>query len=290
MKILVTGSKGQLGKSIEARIASLNKDYEFLLTDIEELDICDPVAVDRTFEQFRPDFVINCAAYTAVDKAEEETEKAHMLNAVAPSNLAKSATKYSAKLIHTSTDYVFSGKAFRPYTEDSPTGPEGSYGRSKLLGEQAVLQENKEAIIIRTSWLYSEFGHNFVKTMLRLGNERDELNVVADQIGNPTWAGDLASAILQIIEKNDFPAGTRIFHYSNEGIASWFDLARASMLMAGLDCKVNPIRTEDYPLPAPRPFFSAMEKHLIKNTFDIAIPYWRDSLEKCIRIIKQKTA
>lgn len=285
MKILITGSNGQLGKSIRERAESILPGATFHFYDVEEMDICNESEVAREFNSFGPDYLVNCAAYTAVDKAEDEEEKAEDINTKAPGLLAHYAALHSCRMIHVSTDYVFSGKAYRPYNEEDETLAQGVYGKTKLDGEKAVLAQQTNAIIIRTSWLYSEFGHNFVRTMLKLGRERDELNVVADQIGNPTWAGDLAATILEIIRQkpsNDIPA---IYHFSNEGIASWYDLARAIMEIADIDCTVKAVSTEEFPLPAPRPFYSAMDKKRLKSVFGIEVPYWRHSLKECLNRI-----
>ncbi|HRZ78162.1 MAG TPA: dTDP-4-dehydrorhamnose reductase, partial [Bacteroidales bacterium] len=242
MNILVTGARGQLGMSLAEGAASLPKPVPLLLTDLEELDITDPLAVGQFFLEHRPGQVINCAAYTAVDRAETEQESAFRINALAPGILGQACQKYGARLIHLSTDYVFNGDSDRPYREDDPTDPQGVYGISKRDGERAVLDAAPESVIIRTSWLYSEYGHNFVKTMLKLGQEKDELRVVNDQFGSPTYAGDLALAILNILaEGARFPRG--IFHYANQGVTTWHGLAEAAIQAAGLPCRVIPIPT-----------------------------------------------
>lgn len=265
-------------------------EVDIVFTDLPELDITDAVSVTRFVKDYMPDFILNCAAYTAVDQAESDAENAFAVNALAPKILAVAARESNAEMIHISTDYVFNGQYHRPYTEEHPTGPQGVYGKSKLEGEIAVRQNHPRALIIRTSWLYSEFGHNFVKTMRRLGSEKESINVVADQIGNPTWATDLASAILHILAKNRMIQTPGIYHYTNEGIASWYDLAVAVMSLSNLQCKVFPIRTEEYPVPAQRPCYSALDKSKIKRDFGLSIPHWGESLEQCIRILSEQAA
>jgi dTDP-4-dehydrorhamnose reductase len=284
MNILVTGANGQLGNELRV----LAPDYpalHFTFTDVAELDITHPEALEAFVADLHPDVIINCAAYTAVDKAEQEYDTALLINATAAGNLAKAAAQSGALLVHVSTDYVFDGKAYRPYAEDSPTGPVSAYARTKFEGERQVAALATNALIIRTSWLYSSFGHNFVKTIMKYGRERGKLNVVADQVGSPTYARDLASAILQIITHHPLVDGTAVYHYSNEGVASWYDFARAIVELAGIDCVVNPITTEEYPLPAARPFYSVFSKTKIKATFGIEIPHWRDSLQQCIHLL-----
>ena len=285
MKILITGAYGQLGNEI--KVLSLNyPNWQFLFTDVDVLDITDENAVNDYFKAKKPDFVVNCAAYTAVDKAESDVETAEKVNAQAPKFLAKYAKKTGSKLIHISTDYVFDGEAFVPYSENDKVNPTGVYGKTKLLGEQNCFEENPESIVIRTSWLYSTFGNNFVKTMLRLAGERDKLNVVYDQVGTPTNAADLANAILRIIEipeKEPTKFVPGIYHFSNEGVASWYDFAKAIFEISGINCKVDPVLSSQFPSPVKRPNFSVLNKSKIKNTFDLVIPYWRDSLIKCIK-------
>ena len=286
MNILITGAYGQLGSEIN-QLKENYPDWNFLLTDVDSLDITDEVAVSNYFTENKPDAVVNCAAYTAVDKAETDQETAHKINAVAPGILAKSAAKLGAKFIHVSTDYVFAGDASIPYTETDNVDPQGVYGRTKLAGEENVRSEYPEAIIIRTAWLYSAFGNNFVKTMLRLGKERDEIKVVFDQVGSPTNAADLAAAILEILNKpKAFKPG--IYHFSNEGVASWYDFALAIFQFSGEKCKVQPVLSEEFPSPTKRPHFSVLNKSKIKNTFGIEIPYWRDSLQLCLKRIQKQ--
>jgi len=282
MKILITGANGQLGNEIR-ELAPLFPQYEFLYTDIAELDITKEVDVNTYFGLHRPEAVINCAAYTAVDRAETDAETAFLVNATAPANLAKASQQQGAFMIHVSTDYVYDGLNYRPYTESDAVNPVSVYGKSKLAGEQEVLQSGARAIVIRTSWLYSAFGNNFVKTMIKYGRERDALNVVFDQAGTPTYARDLAKAILVILPQAMASGNTGIFHYSNEGVTSWYDFAKAIHELAGISCRVSPISTKEYPLPAVRPYFSVLDKSLIKNSFALEIPYWRDSLKECIK-------
>jgi dTDP-4-dehydrorhamnose reductase len=284
MKILVTGSYGQLGS--ELKDLSVNyPEWEFLFTDADSLDITNEHAVDVYFKMHKPSFLINCAAYTAVDKAETETNVAHQINAIAPGILAKLSKKYMSGYIHISTDYIFDGQSYKPYSEYDVVNPAGVYGKTKLAGERLIRSANPGAIIVRTSWLYSAYGNNFVKTMLRLGKERDVLKVVYDQIGTPTYAADLAQALLAIAEsysKNPADAVPGIYHYSNEGVSSWYDFAKSIFEIAGIQCQVMPVPSEEYPTPAKRPHYSVLNKSKIKATFNITIPYWKESLKICI--------
>lgn len=281
MKILVTGSNGQLGSEIR-ELASLYPHFDFMYTDEAELDITDQEKVNEFFTFYNPDVVINCAAYTAVDKAETESEKAFLINAEAPGILARATADTGAFMVHISTDYVFDGKNYKPYVETDKVCPVSVYAKSKVAGEEAVQQANGKAVIIRTSWLYSAFGNNFVKTMRKYGAERGELNVVADQTGTPTYARDLAKAILDTLPLAMTAEGVEIFHYSNEGVTSWYDFAREIMQFSKINCKVNAITTKDYPLPAARPYYSVFDKSKIKKKFAIEIPHWKDSLKLCI--------
>ena len=284
MKILITGANGQLGNEIKVLSAKL-PNWQFLFTDVEELNITDENAVNNFFKGTQPDYIVNCAAYTAVDMAESDLESAKKINALAPKILANHAKKADAKFIHISTDYVFDGDTFTPYSEESKVNPKSVYGETKLLGEQNCLNQNAQSVIIRTSWLYSGFGNNFVKTMLRLGKERGQLNVVFDQVGTPTYAADLADAIISIIglsEKNKEKFVPGIYHYSNEGVASWYDFAKAIFEISGVKCNVSPVLSDQFPTPAKRPGYSVLNKSKIKNTFDLNIPYWRDSLKNCL--------
>jgi len=283
-KILVTGSNGQLGSEIK-ELRAMAEGLEFIFTDVDDLDIANPESVDTYISELKPQYIVNCAAYTAVDKAEGEEAAAHSINAKAPLYLAKAAKSVNAKFIHVSTDYVFDGKSFKPYTEDMPTNPTSIYGSTKLEGEQFSLNTYTETVIIRTSWLYSKFGNNFVKTMIKLGTDRDELGVIFDQVGTPTNAADLAEAICSIItraetDKSKFVPG--IYHYSNEGVCSWYDFAIQIHEYANVSCNVKPLLTVQYPTPAPRPHYSVLDKSKIKETFKITIPYWKTSLLACI--------
>lgn len=282
-QILVTGCRGQLGSELQQLAGAYQERFKFLFTDYEELDITDRAAVLDFVEANRPDCIVNCAAYTAVDKAEKEVERCNLLNRVAPGYLAEAIAARGGKMIQVSTDYVFDGTAFTPYREDAPAAPCTVYGWTKLAGEEQVILACPDAMIIRTAWLYSSFGHNFVKTMIRLGREQKELGVVADQIGTPTYARDLAAAILTILDKGIVPG---IYHYSNEGVTSWFDFAHAIHREAGItagDCKLRPLHTDEYPTPARRPPYSVLDKTKIKKTFGIDIPWWEDSLKECVQ-------
>ena len=281
MNILVTGADGQLGNELR-NISGNFPDDRFFFTDVAELDITNPDAVNDFFETNRIQTVINCAAYTAVDKAESDESTATLINATAVGYLAEACNKADATLIHVSTDYVYDGCACKPYSEDHRTAPASAYGRSKLAGEQAALSA-RGSVVIRTSWLYSSFGANFVKTMLRLGRERETLNVIFDQVGTPTYAADLAQAIMTIAgqaENGGLQPG--IFHYSNEGVCSWYDFAHEIMQQAGLPCVVKPIETKDYPTPATRPHYSVLNKARIKSAYQLVIPHWKDSLSRCL--------
>lgn len=284
MKILVTGANGQLGSELK-ELTPQYKDWEFFFTDADTLDITDKKAIQDYFKKILPDFVINCAAYTAVDKAEADMENARFINAVATGFLSGAARNQGAGFVHISTDYVFDGNHFRPYSEEDPVNPKAIYGKTKLEGEERCMAENPESVIIRTSWLYSSFGNNFVKTMLRVGKERDEVNVVFDQVGTPTFAGDLAQAIMTIAGKFAEKRSSLIpgiYHYSNEGVISWFDFAHTIFEISGIKCPVNPIFSKVLNQPAPRPPFSVLDKSKIKNTFELEIPYWKESLKVCL--------
>ena len=279
--ILVTGSKGQLGSEIRELSSEYN--YNFYFTGSASLDITDFKRVKEFVEKNSIDIIINCAAYTAVDKAEEDAVNADKINHIAVKNLSKIAKDKNIKLIHISTDYVFDGEKHKPYNEEDTTNPNGVYGKTKLDGEKAMLSISPmNSIIIRTSWVYSAFGANFVKTMLRLGKERDSLGVIFDQVGTPTYARDLAKTILDIIPLIQ-NSKVNIYNYSNEGVCSWYDFAKEIMRMAKIDCQVDPIETKEYPTPAKRPHYSLLSKTKIKNEFNIMIPYWKDSLDTCLR-------
>ena len=286
MKILVTGSNGQLGSEIEALSLSYPS-WKFFFSDLPELDICNKDLLSQFVVDNKINSIINCAAYTAVDKAEENIEIADLVNASAVGNLASVAEEQNLKLIHISTDYVFDGTSHMPYTENMPVSPLGVYGATKRKGEEFIINSSAEAILIRTSWLYSSFGNNFVKTMLRLGEEREELAVIFDQVGTPTYARDLAQTCLDILSKSEcLNTNGKVYHFSNEGISSWYDFAKAIMEMGEVNCQVNPIETKDYPTPAARPHYSVLNKGKIKADFGIQVPYWRDSLMDCIKLLK----
>ncbi len=276
--ILITGSNGQLGSEIKDRAGNYTQ-FNFFFTDIEELNLTDRQAVEYFFKQNNIDTCINCAAYTAVDKAEDDRDLALLVNAEAVQILSQVSSKHDALLIHISTDYVFDGRNYKPYNETDPPSPDSYYGLTKLKGEEAVFAFCTKAVIVRTSWLYSAYGNNFVKTMIRLGKEKEELGVVADQIGTPTYAGDLATALLEIVAKFDGNSINEIYHFSNEGAISWYDFAKTIMDVANLNCRVNPIESKDFPAKANRPFYSVLNKAKIKSDFAIEIPYWLDSLK-----------
>lgn len=281
--ILVTGANGQLGNSIRV-LSGQYPQYNFLFTDVDTLDITDPAAVKAAIKDNQVNYIINCAAYTAVDKAEDNEELCRRLNSFAVCVLGEAAREAGAKMIHVSTDYVFSGTGYRPYKETDGTRPVSVYGRTKLAGEEGLMEVCPDAVIIRTAWLYSEFGTNFVKTVLRLGKERDELGFVFDQIGTPTYAGDLAAIILSVVtadEKGAFVPG--IYHYSNEGVCSWYDFTVKILQIAGIDCRIRPIETKDYPTKAVRPPYSVLNKSKIKETYKIVIPHWETSLRICMK-------
>ena len=284
--ILVTGANGQVGS--EMRELSKSYDGTFFFTDKETLDITDEDAVASFCRTNGITHIVNCAAYTAVDRAEDDEESADKVNRLAVSHLASAAKEQSISLVHISTDYVFDGKSYRPYIETDQTNPQGVYGKTKLAGENALKKINpKNSVIIRTSWVYSGYGSNFVKTMLRLGKERDVLGVIFDQVGTPTYARDLAETILDILPRivNE---DVEIYHYANEGVLSWYDFAKEIMRMAKIECEVNPIETKEYPTPATRPHYSLLNKAKIKRDFNITIPYWRDSLEHCLKVLGER--
>jgi len=286
LNILVTGSSGQLGSEIK----ELSKDYSYNLffTTRSELDIINEEDIKKFVNDNNINTIINCAAYTAVDKAEEDKVNADLVNRKALKKLAKISKDNNIKLIHISTDYVFDGKAHKPYIEEQQTNPNSVYGQTKLDGELEMIKINpSNSIIIRTSWVYSSFGNNFVKTMIRLGKEKDSLGVIFDQVGTPTYAKDLAKTILDIIPniKNE---KIEIYNYSNEGVLSWYDFAKEIMGMAKINCIINPIETFQYPTPAARPHFSLLNKSKIKKEFNITIPYWKDSLDKCLKVMGER--
>ncbi|AVC43808.1 dTDP-4-dehydrorhamnose reductase [Francisella tularensis subsp. novicida] len=319
MKVLVTGGNGQLGSELRELVnisreipeqvgndivsshpeldSGSHNSFEYIFTHSKSLDITDHQAVERFIIDNSIGAIINCAAYTAVDKAESDIEMADKINHLAVVNMVELAKKYSMKLIHISTDYVFDGKNYKPYLETDITNPQSVYGITKLAGEKAIQEINpKNSIIIRTSWVYSYYGNNFVKTMLCLGQNRDSLDVIFDQVGSPTYAKDLAKVILDILpafDKSDseFDLGSHveIYNYSNEGVLSWYDFAKEIMDIANINCQVNPIETAAYPTPAKRPHYSLLNKNKIKEDFGISIPYWKVSLKECIdRILNDK--
>ena len=288
--ILVTGAYGQLGN--EVRILSANyPEYNFMFTDVDSLDICDKDELIDFVTGNDIRYIINCAAYTAVDKAEDDAELCEKINATAVKNLGLAAAEAGAGIIHVSTDYVFDGTSCRPYTEDMPTKPCSVYGKTKLKGEKNLLKVCPNAIIIRTAWLYSPFGNNFVKTMIKLGSERESLNVIFDQVGTPTYAEDLADAILKAMDQTidtDHDKGG-VYHFSNEGVCSWYDFTIKIHEIAGITtCKVNPIETKDYPTKAARPHYSVLNKSKIKQAFNITIPHWEASLKNCIKELSEQ--
>lgn len=280
MKLLITGAGGQLGRSLR-RLLDGREDAEAVFTDIGELDITKADAVERMVEEKGIDSIINCAAYTAVDRAEGDKENAERLNAEAPGILARAIERRGGRMVHISTDYVFGGTACTPYRESDEPSPHSVYGRTKLKGERAVTEANGEAVVVRTAWLYSAYGKNFVKTMLRLMAEKKEIGVVYDQIGTPTYAPDLAEVCLRACSR-DVEAG--IYHYSNEGAVSWYDFAQAIARMAGLkECRIKPLRTEEYPTAAERPHYSVLDKAKARRTMGLEPIYWEDSLRKCFK-------
>ncbi|WP_029906238.1 dTDP-4-dehydrorhamnose reductase [Prevotella sp. 10(H)] len=283
--ILITGANGQLGSEIRRIADNYKSTFRFFFTDVAELDITEQQAIDGYLKENNIDYIVNCAAYTAVDKAEDDSDLCYKINRDAVANIASAAASNDVKVIHISTDYVYDGTASKPYIETDKVNPQSVYGKSKLEGEDALLKICPQSIIIRTAWLYSIFGNNFVKTMIRLGRERDTLNVVADQTGAPTNAADLADTIMKILvysESNKFESG--IYHYSNEGVTNWYDFTLAIHKDAGITtCKVSPITTDQYPAKATRPKYSVLDKSKIKATFGISIPKWEDSLNICVR-------
>ena len=284
--VLVTGSSGQVGNEIKA--ISSDYSYNFFFTDRNNIDITSKDSIKEFCKTNNINVIINCAAYTAVDKAQSDEINADLINRKAVKKLALVSQELNIKLIHISTDYVFDGKNFKPYCEEFQTNPQSIYGKTKLDGENEMRDINpKNSIIIRTSWIYSYYGNNFVKTMLRLGKEKEELGVIFDQIGTPTYAKDLAKIILDIVPQIDNQK-VEIYNYSNEGVLSWYDFAKEIMKMAKLNCKINPIETYQNPTPAKRPHFSLLNKNKIKSTFNIEIPYWKDGLDDCLRRLGER--
>ncbi|MGV3529419.1 MAG: dTDP-4-dehydrorhamnose reductase [Flavisolibacter sp.] len=277
--ILVTGSEGQLGKELQDLQAGY-PGFNFVFVNRQALDVSDEASIQKSFRQYHPQYVINCAAYTAVDKAETEREKAMLINSQAVGLLAKACDAQGARFIHISTDYVFAGESKTPYREDDPIDPVNYYGQTKAEGEKQAFTNCKEAVVIRTSWVYSFHGNNFVKTMIRLMKERDELRVVDDQTGSPTYAADLAAAIMQIIQSEKWTPG--IFHFSNEGVITWYEFAVAIRDLIASNCNVVPITTQDFPTPAKRPAYSVLNKEKICAAYGITLKDWRQSLQQCI--------
>lgn len=284
--ILVTGANGQLGNELQI----LSKSYSghnFIFTSRDDLDITDSATLNNFFGLHELHFCINCAAYTAVDQAEKEVNKAFEVNADAVETIAKTCRKHNTTLIHISTDFVFDGTKNKPYHENDKPHAINCYGQTKLGGEEKAMEMNPRTVIFRTSWLYSTFGNNFLKSMVRLGQERDRLGVVFDQTGTPTYARDLAGAILQIIASVELEGKYGIYHYSNEGVATWYDFAWEIMHLAKIDCHVSPIETREYPTPAKRPPYSVLNKSKIKKQFGLEIPHWKESLYNCLKVMKQ---
>ena len=280
-RILVTGANGQLGS--EMRKLGAVSPNEYIFTDVQELDITNKQAVMSFVEQNGVNIIVNCAAYTNVDKAEDDEATAELINATAVGNLAEAAKAVDGTLFHISTDYVFGADGNTPRSEDMPTNPLGVYGRTKLNGEQAIAEVGAKAIIIRTAWLYSEFGNNFLKTMLRLTAEKESLNVVFDQVGTPTYAGDLALVIFSIIEGNLYAGNEGVYHFSNEGVCSWYDFANEIAIAAGnINCNIQPCHSSEFPSKVMRPPYSVLDKTKIKQTFGVDIPHWRDSMLYCL--------
>jgi len=283
--ILITGSHGQLGNEMQ-QAANKFPAFNYLYTDVEDLDICDKNALDTFVKANKVNIIVNCAAYTAVDKAEDDVALCFKINSDAVRNIGEVANDNGLKVVHISTDYVFDGTNHVPYTEDQQVCPSSVYGKSKLAGEQALTESCDQSVILRTAWLYSSFGNNFVKTMMKLGTERDSINVIFDQIGTPTYAADLAKTILQILNHENFIPG--IYHFSDEGVCSWYDFTKSIHRIAGITCDVHPIETKDYPARTPRPHYSVLNKAKLKAVYGITIPHWEESLVKCIEILKQQ--
>ncbi len=287
-KIIVTGANGQVGSELQF-LAKLYPDFEFHFTDVAELDITDEKAINDYFSKIQPNYCINCAAYTAVDKAESDIEKATLINETAVKYLARACHNTQTTFLHISSDYVYHNRVNRPLTETDKPAPKGVYAATKLAGDIVALAENLNTVIIRTSWVYSSYGHNFVKTMLRLGKERDQLGVVYDQIGVPAYARDIAKTMLEIIVKIEEGASNfrGIYHFAPTGVTSWYDFAKAIFEIENINCVVSAIPTSAYPTPAKRPPYSVLNCDKIKRTFSIEIPYWKDSLKACLAILKE---
>jgi len=286
MKLLITGAYGQLGNEMRVALARYPH-LESVFTDVDTLDISDKSALDAFVSLHKPNVLVNCAAYTAVDKAEDDLALCYKINCDAVRNLGEVAQAHGVNIIHISTDYVFDGTSHIPYTEDMAVSPTNVYGKSKLAGERELRRACPGAVIIRTSWLYSGFGNNFVKTMLRLGTERSQLKVIFDQIGTPTYAADLADSMLQIIDSKKFVPG--IYHFSNEGVCSWYDFTKMIFKFAHVECEVLPIESKDYAVRTPRPHYSVLNKSKLKSTYNQIIPYWMDGLERCLKVLLSET-
>lgn len=285
MNILITGANGQLGNEMRLLSQESNKDSYFF-TDVAELDITNLLDIRAFVKQNNIDVIVNCAAYTNVDKAEDDVELCDLINNKAVENLAIVAKEHDCILVHVSTDYVFSGKGNLPCTEEQATSPLGVYGKTKLVGEDAIRRVGCKYLIFRTAWLYSEFGNNFVKTMIRLTTEKDSLKVVFDQVGSPTYAGDLAKLIFSLIEKRQYEQHQGIYHFSNEGVCSWYDFAKEISFIAGTDCDIQPCHSDEFPSKVTRPAFSVLDKTKVKRDFQFEVPYWKVSLTKCINKLK----
>ncbi len=287
MDILVTGANGQVGSELQF-LANQFPSFKFHFTDVAELNITDEKAINELFAKIQPTYCINCAAYTAVDKAESDEPTATLINETAVKYLAKACKKQDTTFLHISSDYVYHNRVNRPLKESDKPSPKGVYAATKLAGDIVALAENPNTIVIRTSWVYSSFGHNFVKTMLRLGKERDKLTVVYDQIGAPTYARDIAAMMLDVIEKIE--GGKRnfagVYHFAPAGVTCWYDFAKAIFEFENIDCQVTPIPTSAYPTPAKRPHYSVLNCAKIQKTFDVEIPYWKDSLKRCLALLK----
>jgi dTDP-4-dehydrorhamnose reductase len=282
VKVLVTGANGQFGSELKA-ISAQFKDMHFTFVDIDELDISNQDKVTKFIGKLKPNYIVNAAAYTAVDTAEEEHELAYRVNAEAVKYIAKAASNVGAKLIHISTDYVFNGQSYKPYAEGDETSPNSVYGNTKLKGEEYVISSGI-GMVIRTAWLYSAYGKNFMKTILAKSNSGN-LRVVFDQVGSPTWAHDLAMAIVHIIQHSKETFHNEIFHYTNEGVCSWYDFAKAILSIKGVECEIASVLSSEFVTKAKRPHYSVLNKGKIKKTFELAIPYWRDSLKECLKLV-----
>ncbi|MDY2930692.1 MAG: dTDP-4-dehydrorhamnose reductase [Muribaculaceae bacterium] len=282
-KILITGAHGQLGSALSSLLQSTP--YNVVCTDYDSLDITNSEAVESFIGEGKFDYIVNCAAYTQVDRAEEDADNADLLNHIAVANIANAALNCGGRVIHISTDYVFDGNHFVPYVESDEPAPRSVYGSTKLAGERDLFDIAPDSIVVRTAWLYSATGNNFVKTMLRLGKEKDSIRVVYDQIGSPTYAPDLASAILTIIESETWVPG--VYHFTNEGVISWYDFAKAIFRISGVHCEVSPILSSEYKTLAVRPHYSVLDKSKIKSVFGVNIPYWEDSLQLCIKLLNK---